>query len=50
MEPIIVPNIPKVILDKYDKVTLCCDLIHINYIGFMNTISQNIMFATGIII
>ena len=26
---------------------MCCDLIHINGIGFLKTISWHIMFATG---
>ena len=47
VEPIIVPNVPKVILDIYKKLILCCDLMHINGIGFLNTISRHIMFATG---
>ena len=45
-----VPNVPKVILDKYKKFTLCCEIMHINGIGFLNTISQHIMFDTGSII
>ena len=47
VEPIIVPNVPKVILDKYMKVNLCYDLMHINVIGFLNTIPQNDIFVTG---
>ena len=39
MEPIIVTNFPKEILDRYKKVTLFCDLMHINGTGFLNTIS-----------
>ena len=39
--------VPKTILDKYKKVTICCDLMHINGIGFLNTISRHIMFSTG---
>ena len=46
VEPIIVPNAPKGILDGYKKVNLCCDLTQINGIGFLNTISRHIMFAT----
>ena len=49
-EPIIIQNVPKGILDKYKKVTLLYDLIHINGIGFPNTISQHIMFDIGIMI
>ena len=50
MEPIIIQNFPKGILDKYKKVILCCDIMHINGIGFLNTLSWNIMLATGNII
>ena len=45
--PIIITNVPKVIPGKYKKVTLCCDLMHINGIGFLNAISQHIIFFTG---
>ena len=47
VEPVKIPNAPKTILDKYKEVTICCDLMHINGIGFINTISRYIMFATG---
>ena len=47
VEIIIVPNFPKGILDKYKNVTLCYYLIHINSIGFMNTIYQHILFSIG---
>ena len=50
VEPMMVPNVPNDILDKYKKVTLWCDLMHINVIGFLNTIPQQIMFATESII
>ena len=50
VKPIIIPNFPQSILDKFMKFTLCCDLIHINGIGFINTIYQHMMFATGIMI
>ena len=40
-------NVPKTILDKYEEVTICCDLMHINGIGFLIAISWHIMFATG---
>ena len=42
-----ITNVPKTILDKYKEVTICCDLTHINGIGFLITISWHIMFATG---
>ena len=47
VEPIKITSVPKTILDKYKEVTICCDLMHINVIGFLNTISRHIMFATG---
>ena len=47
VEPIIVPNLPKGILDRYKKVTVCCDMMKIKGIGLLNTISWHIMFATG---
>ena len=47
VEPITIPNFPKGILDKYNKATLCCDLIHISGISFLNTTPRQIMFATG---
>ena len=50
MEPIIVKNLPKGILYRYNNITLFCDLMHINGIGLMDTISQHILFATGIMI
>ena len=42
-----ITSIPKTILDMYKEVTICCDLMHINGIVFLNTISRHIMFATG---
>ena len=50
VDPIKITNVPKTILDKYKEVTICCDLIHINRIGFFNTISRRIMFDTEIMI
>ena len=47
VEPVKIKNVSKTILDKYKEVTICCELIHINGIGFLITISRNIMFATG---
>ena len=47
VEPVTITNVPKTILDKYKEVTIFCDLMHINGIGFLNTISRHIMFATG---
>ena len=45
VKPVEIPIFPKTILDKYKEVSICCDLMHINVIGFLNTISQYIMFA-----
>ena len=47
VDPVNITSVPKTILDKYKEVAICCDLIHINGIGFLNTISQHIMFDTG---
>ena len=47
VELVMVPSVPKDILDKYKKVILFCDLLHIKGIGFLNIISQHIMFSTG---
>ena len=47
VDPIKITNPPKTILYKYKEVIICCDLMHINGIGFLITISQHIMFATG---
>ena len=45
VEPTIVTNTPKGILDSYNNINLCFNLIRINSTGFLNTISQNIIFA-----
>ena len=47
VEPVKIKNFPKNILDKYTEVTICYGIMHINGIVFFNTISRNIMFATG---
>ena len=47
VEPIKITSVTKTILDKYKEVIIYCDLMHINGIGFLNTISRHIMFATG---
>ena len=39
VEPIVVPNSPKGILDGYKNITLCYDIMHINGIAFHDTIS-----------
>ena len=46
VKPVKTTSVPKTILDKYKEVTICCDLMHKNGIGFFNTISRYIMFAT----
>ena len=45
--PIIVTNFPKGILYRYKNFTLCCDLVQINSIGFLNTISRHKLFSMG---
>ena len=50
VEPVKITSIPKTILGKYKGVKICCDLMHINGIGFLSTISRHIMFSTGSII
>ena len=50
VDPVKITSVAKTILDNYKEVTICCDLMHINEIGFLNTISRHIMFATGNII
>ena len=50
VEPVKMKSVPQTILDKYKEVTIYCDLMHINGIGFLNTISRHIMFDTGSII
>ena len=47
LEPIKITSFPNTILDKYNEVIICCDLMHINGIGFLNTISWHMMFDTG---
>ena len=47
MDPVKITSVPKTILDKGKEVTIFCDLMCINGIGFLNTISRHIMFATG---
>ena len=47
VEPDKITIVPRTILYNYREVTICCDLIHINGISFLNTISWHIMFATG---
>ena len=45
VEPVRIKNVPKTILDKYKEVPIFCDLMHINGIGFIITISRQIIFA-----
>ena len=47
VEPVNITSVPKTILDKYKEVTIFCDLIHVNGISFLNTMSWHIMFAIG---
>ena len=46
LDPVKITSFTKTILDKYKEVTICGDLMHINVIGSINTISWHIMFAT----
>ena len=50
VEPVKITSVPKTILDKYNEVTIFCDLMNINGLGFLNTISRHIMFSIGSII
>ena len=45
VEPVNITSVHQTILDKYKEVNICCSLMHINGIGFLSTISRNIMFA-----
>ena len=45
VDPVKITSLTKTILDKYKEVTIWCDLMNINWIGFLNTISHNIMFT-----
>ena len=47
VEPVKITSVSQTILDKYKQVTICCYLIQINGIGFLNTISRHIMLAKG---
>ena len=47
VEPVKIPSFPKSIPDKYKEVKIYCYSTHIKVIGFLNTISRHIMFATG---
>ena len=47
VETFMVPSVPKYILGKNNKPTLCCNLIQIDGIVFLNNTSQLIMFVTG---
>ena len=46
VDPVKTTIVPQNILDKYKEVTICSDLMQINGIGFLNTISQHIMLST----
>ena len=50
VEPVKITSDTKNILDKSKEVTIFCDLMQIDRIGFLNTISRHIMFATKIMI
>ena len=38
-KPVKITSVPKTIIFKYEEVTIYCDLVHINEIVFLNTIS-----------
>ena len=50
VDPVKITSVPKTIIYRYKEFTICCNLMHINGIGFLNTILRHIMFATGIMI
>ena len=39
VDPVVVMEVPKGILDRYTNVTLCLNLMYINGFGFLSTIS-----------
>ena len=47
VEPVKIKSVTQTILENYKEITICCELMHINGIGFVNTISWHIMFPTG---
>ena len=50
VDPIKITSVTQTILDNYKEVTIFCEIMHINGIGFLKTISRRIMFSTGIMI
>ena len=47
MEPVKIKIVPQTIIYNYKEVTICCELMYINGLDFLNTISRHIMFDTG---
>ena len=47
VEHVKIKSVPQTIIDKYNEVTIFCELMHINRIIFLDTISRHIIFATG---
>ena len=45
-KPGVVLKVPQDIVDKYKRLILCCDLVHINGFVFLNTVSWVIIFDT----
>ena len=41
VEPVKMTSVLKTILDKYKEFTICYELMHINVIGFLNTVTSN---------
>ena len=50
VEHIVVQNVSKWILDGYNNLKLCHNLMHINKIAFLKTIYRHILFSVGSII
>ena len=46
VNPIKITSVPITILNKYKEVTIFCNIMPINGICFLNTISRHIIFAT----
>ena len=50
VELVKITSVPKTILYEYKEITICCDLMHINGIVLLDTVSRHIMFSTGTMI
>ena len=47
---VVVSKLPQSVIDKYVRVILCCNLMHINGLAFLNTVSRGILFGNGSLI